>query len=123
MTSASAARAYVETMDARDWAAWTPLLHEDVVYELPQTRERIRGRDGLLAFNTAYPGDWRLTADVVVADEDGAAVRMGWRDGDQSGEAQVFLELGPDGRITKVTDFWPEPYDPPERVEGPLERY
>ncbi len=35
------ARRYIETMEARDWEAWTALLAEDVVYEMPQTRERV----------------------------------------------------------------------------------
>jgi hypothetical protein len=32
------------------------------------------------------------------------------------GESQSglsFFDLGGDGRITRITDFWPEPYEPP----------
>jgi len=52
------ARRYIETMEARDWEAWTALLAEDVVYEMPQTRERVTRRDALLRLNQEYPGDW-----------------------------------------------------------------
>lgn len=39
-----------------------------VVYEIPQTRERIRGRDAYLQFNREYPGDWHLRPLVVLGD-------------------------------------------------------
>jgi hypothetical protein len=35
----------------------------------------------------------------------------------------VFLEFDADGLITRVTDFWPEPYEPPERPAGLVERW
>jgi hypothetical protein len=54
----SAIVADIETMEARNWEAWTALLAEDVVYEVPQTRERVSGRAALLRFNQEYPGDW-----------------------------------------------------------------
>ncbi|MBY8872547.1 nuclear transport factor 2 family protein [Micromonospora sp. PLK6-60] len=36
--------AYWAACEDRDWARFGALLAEDVVYDLPQTRERIRGR-------------------------------------------------------------------------------
>jgi ketosteroid isomerase-like protein len=128
MTDAAAvARRFLVTLEARDWDAWSALLSPDVVYEMPQTRERIRGRRAYLEFNKTYPGDWHLEPKVVVGDESGASVWFGWRlsgeHGEEAGDAQVFLEFGADGLITRVTDFWPEPYEPPERVGGPLERW
>ncbi len=42
---------------------------------------------------------------------------------DESGDAQVFFEFDADGLISRVTDFWPEPYDPPERPAGLMERW
>jgi len=36
--------------------------------------------------------------------------------------AIVFFEFD-DGRITKVTDFWPEPYEPPPGREHLVERW
>ena len=46
-----------------------------------------------------------------------------WSTGGETADAQVFFEFGPDGLITKVTDFWPDSYDPPDRTVGPLERW
>ena len=50
------AERFIASLEARDWEAWAALLHPDVVYEIPQSRERIRGRDRYLRFNQEYPG-------------------------------------------------------------------
>lgn len=114
-------RRYLELLEARDWDAWTALLATDVVYDMPQTRELIKGRASFLEFNQTYPGEWHLTPKVVIADDERAVVWFDWRMGDESGQSQTFLEIDA-GRITRVTDFWPEPYDPPERTVS-VERY
>ena len=121
--TAAAARAFVTTLDARDWDAWSALMSPDVVYEVPQTRERIRGRDAYLEFNATFPGDWSLTPKVVIGDADRAVVWFEWSVDGPTADAQVFFEFDAAGLIAKVTDFWPEPYDPPERTVGPLERW
>jgi ketosteroid isomerase-like protein len=51
------AERFIASLEARDWEAWAALLDPDVVYEIPQSRERIRGRDRYLQFNQEYPGD------------------------------------------------------------------
>jgi hypothetical protein len=115
------ARAFLATLEVRDWDGWAALLSPDVVYEMPQTRERIRGRDRYLRFNVTYPGDWHLSPKVVIGDDARAVLWFDWRIGDdESGQAQVFLEFDGNGLITRVTDFWPEPYDPPERTDPSL---
>jgi hypothetical protein len=45
-----------------------------------------------------------------------------WRIGDGSDDAMVFFEFA-DGLITRVTDFWPEPYEPPRGREHLVERW
>ncbi len=52
--------AFWKAMSARDWAGFGALLAPGVVYELPQTRERVRGRDAYVRFNAQYPGEWDL---------------------------------------------------------------
>ena len=51
------AERFITSLEARDWDVWAGLLHPAVVYEIPQSRERIRGRDRYLQFNQEYPGD------------------------------------------------------------------
>lgn len=116
MTSAGKTRVLVETfldrLEHRDWEGFAAVLHPDVVYQIPQSRERIRGRDRYVQFNREFPGDWHLTPRVVIADPDNAVALFGWRIGDVGDDAMAFFTFA-DGLIATVTDYWPEPYDPP----------
>lgn len=108
--------------NARDWAAFGALFTDDVVYEVPQTRERVRGRDHYVEFNRTWPGDWRAEVLRVLGDgEHGAS----WIDFHVDGTVATgitFFDLR-DGRIAHVTDWWPEPYEPPKRMTDRVERY
>jgi len=114
--------AFVERLEGRDWEGFAELLDPDVVYELPQTRERIRGRDKYMTFNREYPGDWHLDPQVVIGDEEHGVVLFRWTHDGSVGDGMAFFDVA-DGRITKVTDFWPEPYDPPPGREHLVERW
>ena len=116
------AAAFVERLERRDWDGLGELLHPGVVYELPQSRERIRGRDRYIQFNAEYPGDWHIDPRVVLGDDHHGAVLFRWTMDRESSLAIVFFEFD-DGRITKVTDFWPEPYEPPPGREHLVERW
>ncbi len=113
---------FITSLDARDWETWAGLLHPAVVYEIPQSRERIRGRDRYLRFNQEYPGDWHLRPKVIIADERHGVAWFEWRVDDHTGDAMAFFEFA-DGLITRVTDFWPEPYEPPPGREHLVERW
>ena len=114
---------YWEAAEARDWAAFGALLADDVVYEAPQTRERVRGREAYVRFNAEYPGDWHLTVERAVGDGRHAAT---WITFDNEGTVETglcFFDLDTDGLITHITDFWPEPYEPPPGREHLVERW
>ncbi|MEV0380026.1 nuclear transport factor 2 family protein [Nonomuraea sp. NPDC050643] len=115
--------AYVDCAERRDWAGFGALLAEDVVYEMPQTRERIRGKPAFLQFNTEYPGDWHLAVRRVVADGRHAAAWLDTRVGAERQEACVWLEMSDEGLISRITDYWPEPYEPPAGREHLVERW
>ena len=115
-------RAFASALEARDWPAFAALLHSEVVYEVPQTRERIRGRDRYVQFNAEYPGDWHIEPRVVLADDHDGSLLFRWLLDDEDSLAIAFFELA-DGRITKITDFWPEPYEPPPGREHLTERW
>jgi hypothetical protein len=94
-----------------------------VVYEIPQSRERIRGRDRYLQFNQEYPGDWHLRLKVAIADARNGVAWFGWEvDGTEPSDGIAFFTFS-DGLITSVTDFWPETYDPPPGREHLVERW
>lgn len=113
--------AFAEAMERRDWDAFTAVLSPDVVYELPQTRERIRGRERYVQFNAEYPGDWHVEPQLVLGDDHDGCLLFRWTLDDDAMLAVAFFEIDGD-RIVKVTDFWPEPYDPPAGREHLVER-
>jgi ketosteroid isomerase-like protein len=105
---------YWAAAEARDWAAFGALLADDVVYEAPQTREQVRGREAYIRFNAeGFPGDWHVAVQRIVS-QDRAAVSM--IQFSQEGTSQpglCFFDLAEDGRIERITDFWPDPYEAP----------
>jgi len=117
MTSAhEAVTAYWAAVEARDWETVAGLVAGDVFYEVPQTRERVRGREAFVRFCAeGFPGDWHITVERAVGQDQHAATWVLWspagEDVTQSGLS--FFDVGGDGRITRITDFWPEPYEPP----------
>jgi len=109
--------------DAREWDQFGRLVAEDVVYEVPQSRERIRGRDTYVEFNRTYPGDWRIAVERITADDRHG---VSWTSFLVDGTTQTglcFFDLGDAGLITHITDFWPEPFEPPPGREHLTERY
>ncbi|MGC5021879.1 nuclear transport factor 2 family protein [Micromonospora sp. DT47] len=115
--------AYWAACEARDWERFGALLTEEVVYELPQTRERIHGRADYLRFNREYPGDWHLAVVRVVGS---GAAAASWTSFTVDGEptpATTFFQLDEAGSIVRITEFWPEPYEPPAGREHLVERY
>jgi len=103
---------YVTRLEARDWDGFAVLLHPDVVYRLPQTREVIRGRDGYVRFNREYPDIWHLRLVEAYGDSSGGAARIRVDVSGEEATALVFFTIR-DGLITAVRDWWPTPYDPP----------
>jgi ketosteroid isomerase-like protein len=116
--------AYWAAAEARDWGRFAGLLAEDVVYVGPQTRERVRGREAYLRFNTeGFPGNWHLTVHRIVGQGQHAASWIEMSDVGDHYPGLSFFELDGDGRIARITDFWPEPYELPASREHLVERY
>jgi ketosteroid isomerase-like protein len=122
-TPRETALAYWAAAERRDWPAFADLLAEDVVYELPQTRERIHGREAYVRFNREYPGDWHVAVERVVGEGRHAATWVRVAVDGQQLPALTFLDLDDDGLVARVTDFWPEPYEPPAGREHLVQRY
>ncbi|MFD3499905.1 nuclear transport factor 2 family protein [Streptomyces sp. NPDC058678] len=120
-------RRTVETLwasaEARDWDTFADTLAEDVVYTLPQTGERISGREKYVRFNREYPGDWHLRVERIVAEPEQVVTWLHFTVGPEKMHAISFFAADDSGRISAVTDFWPEPYEPPAGREHLVERY
>jgi len=51
------------------WDAFAELLDQDVIYEGPQTRERVRGSDSYVRFNSeGFAGHWHLKVVRIVGE-------------------------------------------------------
>ncbi len=69
--------------DVFDFEAAGRLLHDDFVFELPQSKERVRGRANFVA----YPGQWRISIQGLVASGDEVVTEITSRY-----EAQTFTK-------------------------------
>jgi len=117
--------AYWTAANDRDWVAFGELLAEDVVYEGPQTRERVRGRTNYVRFNTeGFPGDWHLVIIQIVGEGLHAASWTDFTNADGTTQPGLcFFDLQDDGKIVRITDFWPDPYELPAQRAHLMERY
>lgn len=131
--------AFLSTLESRDWERFAAVLHPDVVYEIPQSRERIRGRDRYVQFNREFPGDWHISTPAnvgpgsagpphlspaqILVDGDAGVARFDWRVGEGPVEEAFAFFAVRDGLLASVTDFWPEAYDPPPGREHLVERW
>jgi hypothetical protein len=110
--------------EARDWDTFVGLCAEDVVYEGPATRERVRGREAYRRFNAeGFPGDWHASVHRIVAENGHAA---SWIEITVDGESYpglCFFDFGAYGLITRITDFWPIQYELPASRAHLVERY
>jgi ketosteroid isomerase-like protein len=116
--------AYWAAAEARDWAGFAGLVAEQVVYEAPQTRERVRGRAAYIRFNAeGFPGDWHLEVERIVGQSRHAASWIQMTDAGQRYPGLCFFDLDDDGRIARITDFWPQPHELPASRAHLVERY
>lgn len=116
--------AYWAAAEARDWDVFGALLADGVVYRGPQTREQVRGREAYVRFNVeGFPYDWHITVQRIVGEGLHAAswIEFTGKEGTQPG--LCFFELDGDGRIIRITDFWPDPYELPASRAHLVERY
>ena len=115
---------YWTAAGARDWETFGDLVAEDVLYQAPQTRERVRGRAAYVRFNAeGFPGDWHLAVERIVGEGRHAASWIQFFDAGDHYPGLCFFDLDADGRIAVITDFWPAPADLPAGRAHLVERY
>ena len=115
--------AYWIAIEARDWETLAGLVAPEVSYQVPQTRERVSGREAYVRFCAeGFPGEWHIAVERAVGQGRHAAswVRFSAASGTEPG--LTFFDLGEDGLIARITDFWPEPYEPPANRAHLVER-
>jgi ketosteroid isomerase-like protein len=90
------------------------VLADDFTLEWPQSNERIRGRDHFAAMNAEYPahGPWTFTLHRLIGDETEVVTDVTVTDGVVRARAISFFTVA-EGKITRLVEFWPEPYPAP----------
>jgi ketosteroid isomerase-like protein len=104
-------QAFWRLMATNDFFAVAQVLAPGFVLEWPQSNERIRGAQNFAQMNTEYPvhGPWRFTVNRLVGGQGEAVSDVSVTDGVQSARALSFFTVE-DGLITRLVEFWPEPY-------------
>ena len=107
--------------NARQWKAFSKLLHADLRYEVPQTREYIESGEGYLDMFRTWPGEWKADVKDLVSEEHKAVCIVEFKVGTEvmTGISVFTVALG---KITSVTDYWPDPYEPPPRQSKHFKR-
>ena len=89
------------------------LRHPDYVMEMPQSGERIRGRENMRAFQEAYPNPPTISPRRVVGAGDVWVVEAR---SDYSGDifhVALIVEFR-DGKIWRETRYYAAPFPPPD---------
>jgi ketosteroid isomerase-like protein len=107
--------ALAELVTALDADTEHAVRHDDFVAEIPQSRERIRGRDAMRELQQAFPTETRPTFTVrrITGSGDHWTVEATGDYGGQIYLVVVVIELR-EGKILRETRYYPEPFDAPE---------
>lgn len=108
-------------MRAGDFAGAHGWYDEAVVVEWPQSGERIRGRENLLALREAYPVGVEFEAPRVTASQDLGVGEYIVRYDRGPVRAVVIVEFG-DGKVVRETHYFAEPFGAPAWRSAWVER-
>ena len=89
------------------------LRHEDYVMEMPQSGERIRGREKMREFQEAYPNPPSMQLRRVIVRDGLWVVEIVSDYGGQIYNATLIIELR-DGKVLRETRYYAEPFEAPE---------
>jgi hypothetical protein len=99
--------------------AMSEMAGEDLVLEWPQSGERIRGRDNIAKMNEGYQSNTGTTPKAtlrrVLKPGEAWIIESTIDYGDGTPVSSVsIIELGPDGKIARQTDYFANPFEAPE---------
>ncbi len=98
----------------KDEVAAAEIFAEDAVIEWPQSGERIRGKPNIIALHEASPVKVDFDVRRIVGAGDVWVTETTIRyDGARPTRAVFIMEFH-DGRVVRETDYFGEPFDPPD---------
>ena len=89
------------------------LRHEDYVMEMPQSGERIRGRQNMREFQEAYPNPPSMQLRRVLVRDELWVAELVSDYGGQVYDVALIIELR-DGKMWRDTRYYAEPFEAPE---------
>jgi hypothetical protein len=89
-------------------------LHPDYVLEMPQSGERIRGRDNMRAYKEAYPNPPTIQLRRVVGAGDVWVVEACSDYGDRQTYHVIDIVQYRDNKIWRETRYYAQPFQAPE---------
>jgi hypothetical protein len=103
--------------DANDFAAEHQIYREDAVLEYPQSGERIRGRRNIQASRVAQPNQKRFTVRRILGAADLWVTEFVLSYDGRPSYAVSIMELQ-DGKVTRETQYFSDPFEPgPSRAQ------
>jgi ketosteroid isomerase-like protein len=103
----------IECINDRRVEVMDELFHEDAVMDWPQSGEKVIGGDHRRAIYRAFPGLPTITPRRMLAAGDLVVAEASLDYGGPAFKTVFIFELR-DGRITRETAYWAEPFDPPQ---------
>ncbi len=110
------------TANTRNWEQFAELLHPELLYLLPQTRECVKGRTGFVDLFRTWPGQWRADVEVLIAEPGKAVSTINFIVDGEEMTGISFFDLS-EGLVYRITDYWPSSYEPPVRATPYMERF
>jgi hypothetical protein len=105
----------------RQWEEFATLLHTDLRYEVPQTREYSDSAAGYLEMFRTWPGEWTAEVKELVCEEHKAISLIEFKVGAEVMTGITVFGIT-HGKVISVTDYWPDPYEPPPRQTTSIKR-
>jgi ketosteroid isomerase-like protein len=111
--AAALTRRLYEAYQARDWDTATGCLHPEAVLDMPVTREKLTGRDDVMAFQRSYPEPWGTLTVLDVVDGGGRAVAEIRVDAPDGTFWLMAFWQERDGLLHRGVEYWATEEDPP----------
>jgi len=106
MEPAEVVRALWHRYQDHNWTGAAELIAEDAVIDWPASRERLVGRDKIIAVQMEYPPGWSIKVLRVVAEDDQVAAEVEVPHTDLGLFRAAGFYAVRDDQIVHATEYW-----------------